>query len=39
MVTLISHVFFSYDRLKLYFQTSAQEISAILGYFPILKQQ
>ena len=29
----------SYDRLKLHFQTSAQEISAILGYFPILKQQ
>ena len=32
MVTLISNVF-------AYFQTSAQEISAILGYFPILKQQ
>ena len=29
----------SYERLKLYFQTSAQEISAILEYFPILKQQ
>ena len=29
-----------YERLKPYFQpTSAQEISAILGYFPILKQQ
>ena len=28
-----------YERLKPYFQTSAQEISAILEYFPILKQQ
>ena len=41
MVTLISHVVveIQYERLKPYFQTSAQEISAILGYFPILKQQ
>ena len=27
------------ENLKPYFQTSAQEISAISGYFPILKQQ
>ena len=40
MVTLISHtLLLRYERLKPYFQTSAQEISAILGYFPILKQQ
>ena len=29
----------SYERLKTYLPTSAQEISAILGHFPILKQQ
>ena len=29
----------SYERLKTYFRTSAQEISAILGHFPILIQQ
>ena len=29
----------SYERLKTYFPTSAQEISAIFGHFPILKQQ
>ena len=28
-----------YERLKQYFQTSAREISPILGYFPILEQQ
>ena len=39
MISLISNVFVSYERLKPYFLTSAQEISAILGYFPILKQQ
>ena len=41
MVTLISHVVVKlrYERLKPYFQTSVQEISPILGYFPILKQQ
>ena len=40
MVTLISHVVVEiYERLKPNFQTSAQEIGAILGYFSILKQQ
>ena len=39
MVTLIYHVVVEYERLKPYFQTSAQEISAILGYFPILQWQ
>ena len=29
----------SYERLKTCFQTSAQEICANLGLFPILKQQ
>ena len=29
----------SYECLKTYFQTSAQEICANLGLFPILKQQ
>ena len=29
----------SYERLKTYFQTSAQEICVNLGLFPILKQQ
>ena len=29
----------SYERLKTYCQTSAQEICANLGLFPILKQQ
>ena len=37
MVTLI--LLLRYEHLKPYFQTSAQEISAILEYFPILKQQ
>ena len=40
MVTLISRVVVEIcERWKPYFQTSAQKISAILGYFPILKQQ
>ena len=39
MVTLIFEVFLSYECLKTYYQISAQEICAILGLFPILKQQ
>ena len=31
MVTLIFEVFLSFERLKTYFQTSAREISTILG--------
>ena len=39
MVTFIFHIFVELcQRLKTYFPTSAQEISAILGHFPILKQ-
>ena len=37
MVTFIFTFFLSYERLKTNFRTSAQEISAILGHFPILK--
>lgn len=36
--TLLKYLL-SYERLKTYFQTSGQEICAILGFFPILKQQ
>ena len=36
MVTFTFHIFLSYETLKTYFQTSAQEIRAILGHFPIL---
>ena len=39
MVTVIFPIFVEYERLKTYFQTSTQEISAILGYFPILNPQ
>ena len=39
MVTFIFHILLSYERLSTYFQTSTQEISAILGHFPILVQQ
>ena len=39
MVTFIFHILLSYERLETYFPTSAEEISAILGHFPILKQQ
>ena len=39
MVTFLLFTFLlSYERLKTYFQTSAQEINAILGHFHILKQ-
>ena len=39
MVTFIFHIFVELWAFENLFSTSAQEISAIIGHFPILKQQ
>ena len=39
MVTFIFHIFVELWAFENFFPTSAQEIGAILGHFPILKQQ
>ena len=39
MITFIFHIFVELWAFENYFETSAQEISVILGHFPVLKQQ